>query len=117
MARFRFDPAEPSALLYKKTDTGYELEGAMYTAPKGMTEDDLNERVPLSVAQRHAHVNLCVPPDGGPARVMRRAFGFKGWISTEADCQNAGGRFVPQLGGWMLHVYLFKAMPVEIGTP
>ena len=64
LAKVRFDPAEPTALLYKKTGDGYELEGAMYTAPKGMSEDQLNERVPLSVAQWHAHVNLCLQPDG-----------------------------------------------------
>ena len=33
LAKLRFDPAEPTALLYKKTADGYELEGAMYTAP------------------------------------------------------------------------------------
>ena len=64
LAKVRFEPAEPTALLYKKTGDGYELEGAMYTAPKGMSEDQLNERVPLSVAQWHAHVNLCLQPDG-----------------------------------------------------
>ena len=64
LAKIRFDPAEPTALLYKKTGDGYELEGAMYTAPQGMNEDQLNDRVPLSVAQWHAHVNLCVAADG-----------------------------------------------------
>ena len=34
LAKVRFDPAEPTALLYKKTGDGYELEGAMYTAPQ-----------------------------------------------------------------------------------
>lgn len=51
LAKVRFEPAEPTALLYKKTGDGYELEGAMYTAPRGMSEDQLNDRVPLSVAQ------------------------------------------------------------------
>jgi hypothetical protein len=116
MARLRFDPAEPTALLYKKTENGYELEGAMYTAPKGMSEAQLNERVPLSVAQWHAHINLCFPPEGTMRRMNRRQFGFKGTISTESECQNAGGRFVPQFGGWMIHVYPFKATPAEIWT-
>jgi hypothetical protein len=114
MARVHFDPAEPTALLYKKTENGYELEGAMYTAPKGMSESQLNERVPLSVAQWHAHINLCFSPDG--SRMSRRQFGFKGTIATESECQQAGGRFVPQAGGWMIHVYPFKATPVEIWT-
>lgn len=116
LTKIRFDPAEPTALLYRKTVDGYELEGAMYTAPKGMSEDQLNERVPLSVAQWHAHVNLCFAPDGSRRRLNRRQFGFKGPIATESECQAAGGQFVPQVDGWMIHVYPFKATPAEIWT-
>jgi hypothetical protein len=116
MARLHFDPAEPTALLYTKTEQGYELEGAMYTAPRDMSEDQLNERVPLSVAQWHAHVNLCFSPDGSKRRMTRREFGFKGTIATESECQQAGGQFVSQAGGWMIHVYPFKATPAEIWT-
>ena len=116
MARLGFDATAPTALLYTKTENGYELEGAMYTAPRGMTEDQLNERVPLSVAQWHAHVNLCFPPEGSVRRGSRGPFGFKGAIATESECQQAGGRFVPQLGGWMIHVYPFKATPAAIWT-
>ena len=115
-ARFRFDPAEPSALLYKKTENGYELEGAMYTAPRGLSEDDLSGRIPLSVAQWHAHINLCFSPDGSRRRMSRKQFGFKGTIFTESECRQAGGQFVPQAGGWMIHVYPFKATPAEIWT-
>jgi len=116
MARVRFDPAAPTAILYTKTDKGYELEGAMYTAPRSLTEDQLNERVPLSAAQWHAHINLCFPPEGSLPRGSRNRFGFKGTIATESECQQAGGRFVPQFGGWMIHVYPFKATPAEIWT-
>lgn len=116
MARVHFDPAEPTALLYTKTANGYELEGAMYTAPRHMNEDQLNERIPLSVAQWHAHVNLCFSPDGSRRRMTRREFGFKGTIATESECQRAGGQFVPQAGGWMIHVYPFKATTAEIWT-
>ena len=116
LARVRFDPAEPTALLYKKSGEGYELEGAMYTGPRGMSEDQLNDRIPLSVAQWHAHVNLCLQPDGSGRRITRKQFGFKGTIATESECQQAGGRFVPQAGGWMIHVYPFEATPVQIWT-
>ena len=116
LAKVRFDPAEPTALLYKKSGDGYELEGAMYTAPRGMSEDQLNERVPLSVAQWHAHVNLCLQPDGSGRRITRKQFGFKGTIATESECQQAGGRFVPQAGGWMIHVYPFESTPAKIWT-
>jgi hypothetical protein len=116
MARTQFDAAKPTSLLYKKTGNGYELEGAMYTAPRDMTEEQLNERVPLSIAQWHAHVNLCVAPDGSGRRLNRRQFGLRGTIVTESECQQAGGRFVPQLGGWMIHVYPFETTTEKIWT-
>src|SRR6266478_5057714 len=47
---FTFDPGRPTSLLYKKTADGYELVGAMYTMPKRANEEQLNDRVPLSVA-------------------------------------------------------------------
>jgi len=62
VAQFKFDPTRPTSLLYKKTADGYELVGAMYTAPRRDSEDQLNERVPLSVARWHKHVNFCLPP-------------------------------------------------------
>ena len=116
LAKVRFDPAEPTALLYRKTGDAYELEGAMYTASKGMGEDQLNERVPLSVAQWHAHVNICFQPDGSRRRMTRKQLGFKGRIATESECQQAGGRFVPQAGGWMIHVYPSESTPAKIWT-
>jgi hypothetical protein len=116
LARTHFDPGEPTALLYRKAGNGYELEGAMYTAPRGMSEDQLHDRIPLSVAQWHAHVNLCLQPEGSRRRISRRQFGFKGTIATESECQQAGGRFVPQAGGWMIHVYPFEATPAKIWT-
>lgn len=108
-AAFSFDPAAPTSLLYRKTDSGYELLGAMYTAPKGFGETTLDERVPLSVGRWHAHVNLCFPPRALDRRqVDWTRFGFKGSIATEAECDRAGGRFYPQVFGWMLHVNPFE---------
>ena len=63
-AAWHFDPDNPTSLLYEKEGDGYRLVGVMYTAPKRNTEDDLNQRIPLSVAQWHEHVNYCAPPDG-----------------------------------------------------
>jgi hypothetical protein len=50
-AEFAFNAAHPTSLLYKKTPDGYQLLGAMYTAPKKDSENELNERMPLSVAR------------------------------------------------------------------
>src|ERR1700683_3619697 len=64
-AEFTFNPLEPTSLLYQRTpDGGYKLIGAMYTDRKGATLDELNERVPLSVARWHRHVNFCIPARG-----------------------------------------------------
>lgn len=114
-AVFAFNPAHPTSLLYKKTSTGYELEGAMYTAPKNATEEELNERVPLSVARWHKHVNLCMPQSGTPRiQVNWKQFGLGGSISTEDACARAGGRWVPQIFNWMVHVYPYEADPSKI---
>lgn len=115
-AAFRFNPAEPTSLLYRKTADGYELEGVMYTAPKRASEADLNGRIPLSVAQWHAHVNICLPPKKEMKTADWTKFGPKGSILTETECDRAGGRFVPQLFGWMLHVYPFADAPEKIWT-
>jgi hypothetical protein len=109
-AAFIFDPAEPTSLLYKKTaNGGYELVGAMYTAPRGTSEAKLDQRVPLGVARWHRHVNLCFPPKGQGATADWTKFGFAGSISTKAACDAAGGRFYPQVFGWMVHVYPWAA--------
>jgi hypothetical protein len=105
---FNFDPARPTSLLYKKTSAGYELVGAMYTMPKRATEDQLNERVPLSVAMWHLHTNLCMPPKGQYRTADWTKFGLKGSISTSDTCDAAGGRFQPSIFGWMVHVYPFQ---------
>ncbi len=115
-AAFGFNPAEPTSLLYKKTGTGYELEGAMYTAPKRTSEDSLNKRIPLSIAQWHAHVNLCFPRKGATPTTDWTRFGFNGSIATEGECDAAGGKFYSQVFGWMLHIYPFEPTPEKIWT-
>ena len=111
---FAFDPTRPTSLLYKKTPNGYGLAGAMYTMPKNATEDQLNQRVPLSVARWHAHVNLCMPPMGQGARADWTKFGLAGSISTAEACTAAGGRWIPQIFGWMVHVYPFETSPEKV---
>jgi hypothetical protein len=105
---FKFDPARPTSLLYKKTSTGYELVGAMYTMPKRATEDQLNKRVPLSVASWHLHTNLCMPPANQRRNADWTKFGLRGSIATQEACDAAGGRFHPVIFGWMVHVYPYE---------
>jgi hypothetical protein len=116
-AAFSFDPKQPTSLLYRRTPDGrYELEGAMFTAPKWASEDDLNKRIPLSIAQWHAHVNICLPRKKDMQTADWKKFGPKGSILTKAECDQAGGRFMPQLFGWMVHVYPFEETPEKIWT-
>jgi hypothetical protein len=105
---FTFDPARPTSLLYKKTATGYELVGAMYTMPKRATEDQLNARVPVSVAMWHLHTNLCTPPRDQLRTADWSKFGLRGSIDTQDACEAAGGRFHPSIFGWMVHVYPYE---------
>ena len=112
-AAFRFNAAHPTSLLYEKSGDGYRLIGAMYTAPWRTTEDDLDKRIPLSIAQWHQHVNFCFPPKERASEMFapNARFGMLGLITTEAECDAAGGRFFPRLFGWMVHVYPFETDP------
>jgi len=105
---FSFDPARPTSLLYQKTSTGYELVGAMYTMPKRTTEDQLNARVPLSVAMWHLHTNLCMPPRDQLRSADWTKFGLHGSITSKDGCDAAGGRFSAVVFGWMVHVYPYE---------
>jgi len=111
-----FNPDHPTSLLYEKQGDGYKLIGVMYTAPKYASENDLDSRIPLSIAQWHAHVNLCMaPPEkrqdaSGP----NPQFGLKGSIATQDACSAAGGKFIPQIFGWMVHVYPFEEKPEDV---
>jgi hypothetical protein len=111
-ARSHFDPLKPTSLLYKKTpDGGYKLVGAMYTARVDATEDELNERIPLSIARWHQHVNFCKAPMGQKAAYFGpdAKFGLLGSINTREGCEAVGGTFFPHIFGWMVHVYPYEA--------
>lgn len=111
---FTFDPARPTSLLYRKTKDGYELIGAMYTAPRTASLAELDERVPLGVARWHQHTNLCMPKRGEAAHADWTKFGLTGSISTEEVCKEAGGRFYPVIFGWMVHVYPLESSPAKV---
>ncbi|HXE76264.1 MAG TPA: hypothetical protein VNN18_11620 [Candidatus Xenobia bacterium] len=113
---FRFDPARPTSLLYRKTADGYELVGAMYTASRLSDEDDLDERIPLSVGRWHQHVNICLPPRGTERTADWTRFGPRGSIVAKTECKEAGGRWRAHLFGWMVHVYPFESETARIWT-
>lgn len=114
---FGFDASRPTSLMYEKTGAGFKLVGAMYTAPKRSTLDDLDARVPLSIATWHEHTNFCAGPPGAQAKDYwgpGARFGLAGSIDTAADCAAAGGTFHPVLYNWMLHVWPFETDPARV---
>ena len=112
--RFKFDPAQPSSLLYKKNEDGsLRLVGAMYTAPKDATPEELNARVPLGIAQWHLHTNMCVPRLTQRARWREASngkpvFGPASPIATRERCDAVDGKFMPVVFNWMVHANVYE---------
>jgi hypothetical protein len=111
IADTQFDPTRPSSLLYRRTPTQrYKLEGVMFTDRLTATEDELNQRVPLSIARWHRHTNFC----GAPADKVKEyfgehpKFGMFGSIHTKEACNAEGGQFLPVIFSWMIHVFPYE---------
>jgi len=112
LADTQFDPAKPSSLLYWHTSTQrFRLEGVMYTDSTSATLSELDQRIPLSVARWHEHINFCA----APANKVREyhgenpRFGMFGSIHTAEACKAAGGTFFPVIFSWMIHVFPYEA--------
>jgi hypothetical protein len=115
-AAFSFNADRPTSLLYEKHGEDYKLIGVMYTASKRLDEDELDRRVPLSVAQWHEHINFCAAPAGrkGEYLIPHPQFGLHGAITTQEACDAAGGTFHPVIFNWMVHVYPFEKDPANV---
>lgn len=113
-AQFRFDPTKPTSLLYRRDSAGrLRLVGAMYTAPKDATWEELNSRIPLGIARWHLHTNLCVPRLAQRARWReldggRPVFGPQSPIATREACDAVAGRFLPVVFNWMVHANVYE---------
>ncbi len=105
--RQQIDYAHPGAILYKRAPQGLVAVGVMYSAAPDADAAELNARVPLSVAPWHRHVNICKARDIPLTDQMQSdsKFGFRGSIHTEDACQQADGKWLPVVFGWMTHVY------------
>ena len=116
-AEFTFDVTKPTSLLYRQDEDGsFSLVGAMYTAPKDASWQELDARVPLGIARWHLHTNMCVPRlvelsrwrefDNG-----KPVFGPASPIATREACDAVDGRFLPVVFNWMVHVNMFEQDP------
>jgi hypothetical protein len=110
-AEQHFDATKPSSLLYRKTpNQRYKLEGVMFTDRPDATEDELNERIPLSIVRWHEHTNFCAAPADKVQEYFGKSprFGMFGSIRTEDACKAAGGTFFPRMFTWMIHVFPYE---------
>jgi hypothetical protein len=110
-AEHEFDPTRPSSLLYRQTPTQrYKLEGVMFTDRPDATEDELNDRIPLSIVRWHEHTNFCAAPANRVKEYLGQhpKFGMFGSIRTAEVCKGEGGTFYPTIFTWMIHVFPFE---------
>jgi len=79
-------------------------------------EDELNARIPLSMARWHQHVSFCKAPAGQMAGYLgpNAKFGLLGSITTREACETEGGKFLPHVLGWMMHVYPYESDPKDV---
>ncbi len=106
-----FDPTKPSSLLYRRTPTQqYKLEGVMFTARADAELDELNARIPLSIARWHEHVKFCAAPADKVQEYHGEhpKFGMFGSITTAEACKAAGGTFYPTMFNYMVHVFPYE---------
>jgi hypothetical protein len=78
--------------------------------------EELDSRIPLSIARWHLHTNFCQAPKGREREYLgaRARFGLLGSITTAAECEREGGMFRDHVFGWMVHVYPFEKSEEEI---
>ena len=110
-ADLHFDPSKPTSLLYRRTPTqDYKLEGVMYTARPDATEEELNQRIPLSIARWHEHTNFCAAPASRVKEYFgdHPKFGMFGSVRTKEACDAEGGEFHPTVFTWMIHVFPYE---------
>ncbi|HEY6491390.1 MAG: hypothetical protein WCC26_03680 [Terracidiphilus sp.] len=111
LADTTFDPSRPTSLLYYRTpQQRFKLEGVMYTDRPNATEDELNQRIPLSVARWHKHANFCAAPANKVKQYFgdHPKFGMFGSIHTKEACDVEGGTFFPEVFTWMIHVFPYE---------
>lgn len=110
-AETHFDPTKPSALLYRNTPhKQFKLEGVMYTAGQHTSEEELDKRIPTSIARWHEHTNFCAAPENKTQEYFgaHPKFGMFGSIKTKEACEAEQGTFYPYMFTWMIHVFPYE---------
>jgi hypothetical protein len=83
----------------------------MFTARATATEDELNERIPLSMVRWHEHTKFCAAPADRVKEYFGEhpKFGMFGSITTAEACKAGGGTFFPVIFNWMIHVFPYES--------
>jgi hypothetical protein len=89
-----FDPSQPEILLYDGTDPGSHIVGLSYLVFAGKDEPPEGFSGPND--PWHVHRQLCI---GSGAGVLGDE------NTTEADCEQRGGRVIPLNNLWMTHMW------------
>lgn len=118
---WRLDPQQPGALLYEKqADNSLKLLGVMFTAPGEATLEELDRRIPLSIARWHLHTNICTPVpiwDESQWKMTQNGlpkFGPMSPIATKAECDAVKGEFHSHVFGWMVHLNVNANDPADV---
>jgi hypothetical protein len=88
--------------------------------PNGITLNDLL-RGDVGTSQVDMPGMIPVASNPAAAQINQRLgfladgrFGFHGKIADAAACESAGGHFIPQAFGWMVHVYPFNGADLKV---
>lgn len=124
LENWRIDPTLPGSILYQRQpNEKLKLIGAMFNAPVDSTIEELNKRIPTSVARWHLHTNICLPePIWDEGQWQRKKEGYPVFgpfspIATQTECEKVGGKFKETVLGWMVHVYAFTENSQDIFNP
>jgi hypothetical protein len=114
-AAIQFNPEHPTSLLYQKNGEEYKLIGVMYTAPKNSNWNDLDQRIPLSIAQWHAHINLCMPPSDrkNEAWGPNAKFGLVGSRAKTLVMPPAENSCLRYSAGWCMSIRLSRSRKIS----
>ena len=97
-ANLRFDPAQPTSLLYAVVQGSPSLAGVMYTAAASDTPAELAQILPSTIVSWHQHMDICYLAQGVRTGV------------TQATCQSQGGTWAAK-SQWMVHAWMYLPNP------
>lgn len=107
--RYFAEDSDTLELLYPSNNPQFHAIGSVGVAVAGLLRGD------VGTSQVDMPGMLPVASNPAAAQINQRLgfladgrFGLRGKIADAAACESAGGHFIPQAFGWMVHVYPFN---------